>query len=155
MNTQESQYLFKEKILDGRTNKEAAMEIEEFKYSQIKFNELERELKKKDTIIKNLNKEIELLNKKSSNHKNDILKAGLGLSGKKEVEHKVVETKGATLNNIKRVIRFMVADKEYTKTELGMELIIPSNVVEEIIEFLNKYTTIKFDINGSCFIRKN
>jgi hypothetical protein len=152
MNNQESQYLFKEKVLDGRTNKEACIEIEEFKYSQIKFTELERELKKKETIIRHLNEEVESLNKKLSKQKNETLKSGLGLTGKKEVEHKV--ERGATLLNIKRVIRFTEPDKDYMKSDLAKGLFMPSTVVQEIIDFLNAYTNIKFEIKGTRFTRR-
>jgi hypothetical protein len=89
--------------------------------------------------------------------KNKNLLGGLGISGKKEekkIEHKV-ESKGATLLNVKRIIKFIEVGQSYTKTDLGRDLIIPSNVVEEIIDFLNRHTNIKFTQEGSRYVRNN
>jgi hypothetical protein len=94
--------------------------------------------------------------------KNKNLLAGLGISTKPkkveskpkvEIEHKVVEVRGASLLNVKRVIKFTEVGESYTKTDLGRDLMIPSNVVEEILDFLNRHTNIKFNIEGSRYVR--
>ena len=91
--------------------------------------------------------------------KNKNLLDGLGLSGKKEVkkiiEHKVVESKGATLLNVKRIIKFTEPGQSYTKTDLGKDLMIQTTVVEEILDFLNRHTNIKFTQEGSRYVRDN
>lgn len=152
MNTQESQYLFKEKIRDGMSIVEAKDEIEFFKESQIEFKNLKREIKKLNTELINKDKEIEELKNKVKENKNKNLIEGLGLTGKKEVEH---SSKGATLTNIKRIIKFTEVGVTYTKSDLGKELMFPTTVVEEILDFLNKYTKVKFKQDGCRYVREN
>jgi hypothetical protein len=97
--------------------------------------------------------------KKIKETKNKNLLEGLGISGKKEVkvevEHKIVESRGATVLNVKRVIKFMEAGRSYTKSDLAADLMMPTTVIEEILNFLHTYTTIKIDNEGSHYIRRN
>lgn len=147
----ETQYLFQEKVRDGKTNSEAYSEVEFLKESQIEFKNLKREnlnLKKK---IESLNNQIIKLELDISKKNNKNLLEGLGIKSK--VEHKVIESKGATLNNIKRIINFTEVGNSYTKSDLGKELMFPTTVVEEIIDFLNRHTDIKFKIVGGRYVR--
>lgn len=147
----ETQYLFQEKVRDGKTNSEAYSEVEFLKESQIEFKNLKREnlnLKKK---IESLNNQIIKLELDISKKNNKNLLEGLGIKSK--VEHKVIETRGATLSNIKRVINFIEIGKSYTKSDIAKELMFPTTVVEEIIDFLNRHTDIKFKIVGGRYVR--
>jgi len=90
--------------------------------------------------------------------KNKNLLDGLGITTKPkraEVEHKVIETRGATLLNAKRVINFTEVGQSYTKSDLARDLIIQTTVVEEIMMFLNKYTNIKFNEVGGRYVRES
>jgi hypothetical protein len=88
--------------------------------------------------------------------KNKNLLEGLGLGKKKvEVEHKIVESKGATLLNVKRIIKFTEVGQSYTKSDLARDLMMPTTVVEEILDFLNRHTNIKFTQEGSRYVRNN
>ena len=147
----ELKYLFNEKKLEGLSDNEAQESVNEFRQSQIDFKLLKKELKKKDTEIKNLNKEILELQKKINKTKNQNLIQGLKEYSKQEKVYK--ESKGATLNNVKRVIKFTEVGKFYTKTELARDLIIQTTCIDEIITFLNNHTNIKFQIEGGKYIR--
>ena len=121
--------------------------IENLKKSLLGYEELKRINKKLETKIINQEKEIESLNKKIKDNKNKNLIEGLKEHTK--TERIIKETKGATLTNIKRVIKFTEIGKEYTKSDFHLELFIDTTCVAEIIDFLNKYTNVKFEIiNG-------
>ena len=80
--------------------------------------------------------------------KNKKLKEGLGIGVKKEVNSRI-----ATLNNVKRIIKYTEVGMSYTKTDISKDLMFNSPVVEEIIDFLNRHTDIKFEMKSGRYVR--
>jgi hypothetical protein len=143
MNSSEVSYLVHEKQLEGKSNYEVYKELSDLKSSQIKFKNLNRELKKKDTIIKKLNLKIETINSKLKKDNNKKLIEGLKEESKKDPK----PSREPNLLNTKRVINYVELGKRYTRTDLALELRIPSPLIEQILNFLNRYTLIKFQVD--------
>lgn len=148
MKQEETQYLVDEKRREGKSYQEIGEELNNFKQSQIQFKSLEKENQRLKKIIQTQVTEIESLKKKSGEDKNKRLIDGLK-------EHtKAENSSSASLNNIRRIIKFTEAGQSYTKTDLSRDLIIPTTCVEEILNFLNNYTNVKFTVSGGRYSRQ-
>lgn len=153
MSSNELQYLFQEKVREGKSIITAGDEVEFFKESQIEFKNLKKEINHLNTELNKKDREIEELKNKVKENKNKSLIQGLGLTGRKDVVTK--ETRGASINNMRRIIKFTEVGGSYTKSDLGKEFMFPTTVVEEILDFLSKYTNVKFRQDGCRYVREN
>ena len=96
--------------------------------------------------VKREKKLIEKLEKKVSTKKNKDLLEGLGIKSKKVSEPKV--NGSASILNAARLIKFTAVGDEYTRTDLSKDLFIPTNVITEILMFLNKRSPLSVRVKS-------
>ena len=151
MNTQERQYLFREKRSEGKDDMKANQEIMDLIQAQRLFKKMKIEMKYLTKTISTLEKDNEKLKNKVKEEKN---KRRLeNLKNQKDFTSQVVnetleknnKCKQATINHASRVINFTEVGKEYTRTDLSRMLVIPIGIAEMLFLFLNRYTIAKFE----------
>jgi hypothetical protein len=147
MNTEEKQYLYKEKISGGKTDIEASQEITDLIKAQKLFRKMKIEMKSLNNHISKLEKEREKFKEKAKDEKNKRLLEKL--KNQKDVPQVQFEKhyngKQPTLIHASRVINFTEVGKEYTRTDLSTMLAVPTSVSELVLNFLNRYTNTKFE----------
>ena len=134
MKSAEKQYLFSEKLLDGKTEQEASKEIKSFIDHEKAFKILYRENK---VLKRKLERaEIKIQKYKQESFRNNLSKL--------RKEPKVKESKGVkevrgSMFHLRRIINLMPKDIKYSKSKLGKELLIPGNEVELCFNFIIEY----------------
>lgn len=148
MKREERSYLKNIKSSNGMSHKEADESIFEFENSQKKFKILNKNLKKQDTIIRNLEKKLEkkdeqiekLKEKKSSSQKPKINKKSnkgkeVFLKDIENINKKELKKRKLYTNRIKNNIEY---GKSYTKTDFKVEFMIPNKIIDWAINTLIK-----------------
>jgi hypothetical protein len=145
----ENQYLFKEKINEGKGEIQARKEIQELEYSQKSFKILYKENKTLKIMLKNKDIELAKLRKVSfkSLRESPLQKANKEVNNKKSYE--------GTLKHMGRLLNHMEIGKHYMKKELASDLCIDNLTMNSILYFLNDHhlVTFEFPVNGGV-IRK-
>lgn len=154
MNTQERQYLFREKRAEGKNEMEANKEIKDLIQAQRLFKKMKKEINSLVNEIKKLEKENSKLKEKVKEEKNQRMLDRLKYQ--KDTPSIQVETKSngnhkvPTTHHINRILTFTEVGKQYTKSDLAMELRIPSTLIEVALNFINRTTTSKFEKGNDC-----
>ncbi|MCK9429466.1 MAG: hypothetical protein M0R17_05640 [Candidatus Omnitrophica bacterium] len=130
----------------GKCLDEAYEEVRVLNESQEVFKQNKRELARLRPLVEKQDEQIKEL-------KNKLFKLNFELSKKEDVEKVVDDSKG-TLMCLRRIIRFMVKDKEYSKSELSKELIIEPKKLIEYLKFLNDMNIVKINIKNEKIIRQ-
>lgn len=149
VNSTETTVLIEKKKLEGKSYEQIGKELKTLNQAGKVFSSQKREI---NTLINEINKRdiiIDKLREEKAKDKNKKLVQGLKDFVTEEKKNDV----HASINNAKRIIKYMEVNKPYTKTDLKDELIIPTQVVEEIIDFLIKYTNIKIEVVNGKYIR--
>ena len=142
MNTQENQFLFKEKIIEGKGELQAKKEIERLEISQKDFKKLWYE-------NKSLKKEIESLNKQLANKKGDNFKKSFAsLTQPTRVYEGDFKHLGRLLNHMER-------GRKYLRKELAQELCMNGEDLNACLYFLNdhKLANIEFLREGGLLMK--
>lgn len=148
MQRSEEQYLELEKTNNGKSLEQARQEIKELKQSQFEFKNLKRECLKKDTIINNLNKQIDKL--RQNNFK--ILTSSKEQKSVKKIEEiKESNNNQATLKEINRVMSILESENKIGLSELEKLCVIKPKVMKGILNFLTRYNIIKQTIENGRF----
>lgn len=145
MKSEEYKYLENEKILNGLDRKQAYQEIIKLNQSQTDFKNLKKELKKKDTEINNLRKQIDRLQKQ--NFKNIIPQAE-----KKKTEIKNSNNQEATIKDINRVLSLLDAEKRIGLCDLTKTCALKTKKMRGILNFLSRNSMIKEESQGAKLI---
>jgi regulator of replication initiation timing len=154
MNTQERQYLFREKRAEGKSEMKANAEIMDLIQAQRLFKKMKVEIKSLVNEIKKLEKENSKLKEKVKQEKNQRMLDRLKYQ--KDVPMVQVESKSngnhkvPTIHHINRILNFTELGKTYTKSDLAKELRIPSTLIEVALNFINRTTTSKFEKGNDC-----
>jgi hypothetical protein len=154
MNTQERQYLFREKRAEGKNEMESNKEILDLIHAQKLFKKMKNEMKSLVTEIKKLEAKNEKLNNKIKEKKSQEFLKNLGQGEERIKEIKNGNHKVPTIHHVNRILNFTEVGKGYTKSDLAVELRIPSTLVEVALNFINRTTTSKFEKNDCKWIRK-
>lgn len=140
MRSGEYKYLIDMKLHNGLCLKTAKKEISELQNSQTLFKNLTRELRKKDTVIRNLEKEINGLRYKLDEQKNKAIRENLKIIAQADPK-----TKELNIHEVKRILRIMrLRNIPMTRKQIEKECNLNKNS-EEVMKFLCKEKLIKFD----------
>ena len=150
MKGEEKSYLKKIKRSNGLDYSEAEEEIKALEYSQKQFKILNRDMKRKDTIIRNLEKKLEKSKDKVETLKNKLLKrqkevpilkknSQLGKDIFKEDTEKEISRKEKLWRKYKnRTFNNMETGETYTKSDILKNFFVPRYVFDWAIEKLTK-----------------
>jgi len=132
--------------------------INKLENSQVKFKALTRELKKKDTIIRNLESKIEKLKTKLEKTSNPLIsiKRKASSLGKdifaQDVDKEEYEKCRLLIN---RIIRNMELERQYTRTDMSKEFLIYYKKLDFCIGYLLHEKLIVSTIkNGFTYYEK-
>jgi len=131
MKQEEEQVLFREKVNEGKTEREAFDEIETLKQSQIKFKVQEKELK-------HLRNRVEKLEKQNNDLKNKLLVKNL----QPKVEQKIELKLNGNFLILKRMIRNMDKSKFYSIKELSKEMCCGAESIKASLIILKELNLI-------------
>ena len=136
MDKSERQFLFGEKIAEGKGEFKANQEIKSLQDHEKAFRILFREKKQLELITSKLEKENKTLKEK-------IFKLNFNKQTKPEEPREL----NGSIGHLKRILRFMEAGKRYTRSSLGKDLMIPTPEVKELMKFIidNKIMNVSFD----------
>lgn len=134
VSNEESKFLFKEKLINDRSELEASKEIRNLEDSQKALRSLWANKESLKRENERLIKEIEKL-------KQSKFKLRFELD-KKNSANQVVNYSGGLLQ-LNRIINFMAKDKEYNMSSLAKELMIKPTDLKGCIDFLDKNNCIK------------
>jgi len=147
MKKEEHSYLDIVKQSKGVDDYSSKDEIRQFINSQKGFKLLKRENKKKDTLIKNLENKIRVLSEKlkRSVRKKSKIKRSKGITlkensnlGKDIFLKDVLEKEEKEVKKYIKRIKFNIGDKQYTKTDIITEIMIPKKYFNKCIDILIK-----------------
>lgn len=150
MKKEEKDYLKSIKHCNGLSYEQADQEVENFENSQRQFKLMNKEMRKKDTIIKNLEKKIKTLESKLENikqkkeikqHKTPEIKKNSSI-GKEMFMEDVSKDESKQEKQWKRfknrIFYNMETGKDYTKTDIVKDFFIPSYVFDWAMNKLMK-----------------
>lgn len=146
MNTQENQFLYKEKINEGKNEFQANKEIKELEYSQKSFKILYKENKALKIMLKNKEKQIEKMKVNSFK---------LLRQDPKPIKEIQSRSYSGTLKHMGRILNHMEVGKHYMKKELARDLCMSGEDLNAVLYFLNDHKLVNFEfpVNGGV-IRK-
>lgn len=140
MKTSENQFLFKEKLNEGKGEIQARKEIQELEYSQKQFKIMYRENQALKIMLKNRDMEISKLKVKSFKslrQDSPLVKANKEVNKPKNYE--------GTLKHMGRILNHMEVGKHYSKRELAADLCMDTTAMNSILYFLNDHHLVNFE----------
>jgi hypothetical protein len=135
--SQENQFLFKEKISEGKGEIQAKKEI-------LSLQEHQRAYRTLWAKYQSLEKEnVKLLNLIAKTKKETFRENFKQISSKDRVY-------AGDLKHLRRIIHFMQIDKHYTLKELAEELRLATSNVRPLLDFLSEFKIIELNFPINC-----